>query len=382
MLVLKEPAATILTLFAIGAAGYLIGKIHICKISLGTAAIFLSGLVFGHFGAEIPSSVQMTGLTLFITAVGLSAGGTFWERLKQNGVQYVLLCLVIALTGAGLCTVIIKAVGIDTPVAVGMMTGAFTSSPGFGAAKEAVSESVEAVNRVAAGYGIIYPFGAVGKVMFVQMVPKIFKADMVRERRLIAVKPRESGRKPARKRIRIDAMGFFPMALAITGGVVLGAVQIPLPGGRAFSLGLTGGPLLMGLFLGHLGHIGPVSMEADKKMIGPVKELGLLLFFAGAGTEGGKSFVKILQMYGVRLLFFGLLLIFVPLVVGYFFSSKILKLPMLNGLGAMTASMTSTPSLAALIETAGTDDVVAAYATVYPIALVTLVLLMQVLAGL
>ena len=382
MFEMNASAVTILTIFAIAASGYLIGRVKICGVSLGTAAIFLSGLVFGHFGAEIPAVIQAIGLTLFITSVGLSAGGTFVERFKQNGKQYAALCLMIAFLGAVVCIGVIKFAGIDTPVAIGMLTGAFTTSPGFGAAKEAVAASSEAVTRVAAGYGIVYPFGAVGKVMFVQLVPKLLKADMEAERQRIAVKKKPKPSETGKKLIHIDSLGFFPMSLAIILGVILGSFAIPLPGGSRLSLGITGGPLLMGLFLGHLGHIGPVSLETDQRLIAPMKELGLILFFAGAGVEGGKSLVEILQMYGASLLFFGLLMIFIPLIFGYLFSAKVLKLPMLNGLGAMTASMTSTPSLAALITTAGTDDVVAAYATVYPIALVTLVLMVQFLAKL
>ena len=44
--------------------------------------------------------------------------------------------------------------------------------------------------------------------------------------------------------------------------------------------------------------------------------------------------------------------------------------------------MTCTPSLAVLIQAAGTDDVAAAYATTYPIALIALVFTVQLLVGL
>ena len=382
MFVLKEPAITILTVFAIAALGYLIGRIRICNIGLSTAAIFLSGLIFGHFGANIPSSVQMTGLALFITSVGLSAGPTFVERLRKNGKAYVVLCLATALTGSAVCAVLVRIAGIETPVAVGMMTGAFTTSPGFAAAKEAVSASAEAVTKVAAGYGIMYPFGSLGKVLFVQMVPKVLKADMEHERKLIAIKEKPAAGEAAGRLIQMDPMGFFVLALAIVCGILLGSVTVPLPGAGTFSLGMTGGPLIIGLLLGHLGKIGPLSLEVDKKILNPMKEIGLILFFAGAGVEGGKSLVPILKTYGILLPVLGLFLIFVPLCTGYILSTKVLKLPMLNGLGAMTASMTCTPSLAALIQAAGTDDVAAAYAATYPIALVTLVFVVQFLVKL
>mgnify|MGYP001121739445 CR=1 FL=1 len=43
--------------------------------------------------------------------------------------------------------------------------------------------------------------------------------------------------------------------------------------------------------------------------------------------------------------------------------------------------MTSTPALAMLVELSGTDDVAAPYATTYPIALINMVIVMQILAN-
>lgn len=380
MLILKEPATTILMIFSIAFFGYILGRIKICGISLSTSAVFLVGLVFGHFGAEIPSSVQMTGMAIFMASVGLSAGSSFLERMKKNGISYFIICMCTGITGSLICLALIWGAKIEMPVAIGMMTGAFTSSPGFAAAKEAVSASADAMTRVAAGYGIMYPFGALFKVLFVQAIPKFLHADMAYERSLIAINPvvkvSESGKEP----IDIAPMGFFALVTAIATGMLLGSIVIPIPGFGQFSLGMTGGPLIMGLLLGHLGHIGPVSVKLNASVINPLKEIGLILFFAGAGAEGGKSLMQILATYGIVLPILGLFLIFVPFFLGFLISRKVLKLPLLNGLGAMTASMTCTPSLAALIQTAGTDDVAAAYATTYPIAMINMVILVQLLA--
>lgn len=380
MLILKEPAITILMIFSIAFFGYLLGRIRIFGISLSTSAVFLVGLVFGHFGVEIPSSVQMTGMAIFMASVGLSAGSSFLDRMKKNGIAYFLICLCTAFTGSVICLALIWGANIEMPVAIGMMTGAFTSSPGFAAAKEAVSASAEAMACVAAGYGIMYPFGALCKVLFVQAIPKLLHADMEYERSLIAmpaiVKVSDSKKEP----IEIAPMGFFALVTAIATGMILGSIVIPIPNFGQFSLGMTGGPLIMGLLLGHFGHIGPVSLKLNPSVINPLKEIGLILFFAGAGAEGGKSLVKILTTYGAALPLLGLFLIFVPFFLGFLISRKVLKLPLLNGLGAMTASMTCTPSLAALIQTAGTDDVAAAYATTYPIAMINMVIVVQLLA--
>jgi len=379
MFVLKETASVIMLIFCIAAVGYLLGSIRIKGVELGTAALFLSGLLFGHFGVTIPGYIQTLGLIFFIAAVGMSAGPAFVERLKENGVAYIILCVSIVLTGSLICALIVSFTDIDKTLAVGMMTGAFTTSPGFAAAKEAVADNAQAVTVVAAGYGIIYPLGVVGKVLFMQIVPRIVHADMDKERFLIEVKSVKSQSGEKKQYKKLDALGLFPFALAVIGGILLGSFIIPIPGGGEFSLGTTGGPLLAGLFLGHLGHIGPFSMQLDKDATKVMKELGLLLFFSGAGTEGGKGLVSVLQMYGFQLLLFGLVFVIVPSVVGYYIGIKLLKLPLLSGLGAISASMTSTPALAILTKVAGTDDVAAAYAATYPFALISLVLAVQII---
>ena len=61
------------------------------------------------------------------------------------------------------------------------------------------------------------------------------------------------------------------------------------------------------------------------------------------------------------------------------FAKYVLKLSLLNNLGSLTGGMTSTPALGTLIGVAGTEDVAAAYAATYPIALIAVVLVSQFL---
>jgi putative transport protein len=68
-----------------------------------------------------------------------------------------------------------------------------------------------------------------------------------------------------------------------------------------------------------------------------------------------------------------------PMLVGYVIARKIFKMNLFNSLGSITGGMTSTPALGALITTAGTDEVVSAYAATYPVALVCVVLLVKIL---
>jgi len=57
----------------------------------------------------------------------------------------------------------------------------------------------------------------------------------------------------------------------------------------------------------------------------------------------------------------------------------VFKLSIFNNLGSITGGMTSTPALGALISTAGADEVAAAYAATYPVALVAVVLAAKIL---
>ena len=75
----------------------------------------------------------------------------------------------------------------------------------------------------------------------------------------------------------------------------------------------------------------------------------------------------------------GALMTLIPMIVGFLIAKYLLKLNLLNSLGSITGGMTSTPALGTLISTAGTDDVAAAYASTYPIALVLIVLASQLI---
>lgn len=183
MIQLNQTANTVILVFLIAALGYLLGRIRIKGIGLGTAAIFLVGLVFGHLGADLPEVLQTTGLVFFITSVGFAAGPGFLQRLRRNGGAYVVLCVSTASIGGCLCLLVIHLGGVEAPLAVGIMTGAFTTSPGFAAAKEAVAASASVV---AAGYGIVYPVGVICKVLFIQLIPQLLHVDMAHERALIA----------------------------------------------------------------------------------------------------------------------------------------------------------------------------------------------------
>ena len=363
---------SLMIIFTILALGYALGRIKICGLDLGTAGVLLVALVFGHFGVVLPDVVGDLGLICFVTAVGYIAGPKFFRNLKANATSYILIGLVTIISGALVCVGVIKLFDIPTDIGVGLMSGALTSTPGLAAAKEAAG-----VNA-AVGYGIAYPFGVVGVVLFVQLVPKILKTDMDAERaKFTAAATVKEESKKEKKRLVIDDMGFFSLAVAIVLGVILAKITIPLPGGGQFALGTSGGPLIAGLVLGHFGHVGPIAINTEKRVMECLREFGLALFLLGAGLEGGAGFVEVLKEQGAMLFVYGAMMTLVPMFVAYFFAAKILKLSVFNSLGSICGGMTSTPALGTLIRVTKTDDVAAAYAATYPMALILVVLCCQ-----
>lgn len=394
----KTMALVLFLIFAIIVIGYLVGKISIKGVTLGSAAIFIVALVAGHFlqyaldhidswneagnwGVIKPyfSMTQNLGLLLFVTSVGLIAGPTFFRNLKKNFKSYVVLGLVIIGSAAATCALItIFVPGMNSAMSVGLLSGSLTSTPAFAAAQEALA-GTELYNQVAVGLGVAYPFGVIGVVLFVQIVPKLMKADMDKERALLEEGEISEKIEAEKKLFDMDKFGIGAMGLTIMLGVILGSINIPLGNNQSFSLGTTGGPLIMGLIFGHFGRIGKLNLKVKKEVLSIFQELGLILFLIGAGVDGGREFVSTLGEFGPLLFLWGALMTVVPLLLGFVVAKYVLKMSLFNNLGSLTGGMTSTPALGALINVTGTSNVASAYAATYPIALIAVVLASQFL---
>ncbi len=264
--------------------GYLLGRIRIRGVGLGTAGVFIIALLFGvMFSTEIGQTItqtvagekvdisintlkvlETTGLVLFVGAVGLIAGPNFFKNFKKNFKFYILIGVVITLAGV-LATVICFFAGRGSAnsnqefmaVMSGIMSGALTSTPAFSAAKATAAtvasgagsalSVADAEALVSVGYGITYIFGVIGVVMFVQLIPKITGANMEEERAKIGVIHADEHIAP-KKRFEVEPQGLFVLALVIVSGILIGMIRIPLTqagfSGTHYSLTSTGGVLL------------------------------------------------------------------------------------------------------------------------------------------
>lgn len=364
---------SILIVFLIAALGYLIGSIKIAGLKLGNSAVLLVALVFGHFGMVVSSDLKNFGLMLFVCAVGFIAGPVFFDNFKKRAFAYIVLGIIIVVTGAVSAAVIIILFRIPTSLTLGLLAGALTSTPGLAVAGEVTQDSMAVV-----GYGIAYPFGVVGVVLFCQLIPKILKADIAEEAAKLQVSAAEEH--DGKKYKLIEESGFLIFCFAMVVGLLIAEIKIPLPGGMTFSLGTSGGPLIAGLFFGRFHKVKSYSFPVPEHTLDGFRELGLVLFLMGAGTSAGQGFVEVLKEYGAFMFVLGAVITLLPMLIGYFMARRVFKIEMFNALGSICGGMTSTPALGTLIDVAGTNNVAAAYAATYPVALITIVFVMQAIA--
>ena len=393
ILAVKSVVFLTFSVFAIAAIGYAIGRITIKGINLGTAGVFIVALVYGcflysrlsgnlvagetDFASDALKIVENMGLIFFVTSVGFIAGPNFFGNLKRNFKSYVMLGVVIIAAAAGTCIACIL-IGTNftdltheefRAILVGILSGALTSTPAFSASKAAVGADLEAL--VSVGYGISYLFGVVGVVLFVQIIPKVLKANMNEEVEKITAKEGEGRKKKNLILTEVDEFGFMAFSLAAIVGILIGSISY-----MNFSLTTTGWCLLTALVFGHYGHIGKISIVPKNSTLKMLRELGLMLFLIGAGVSGGAKFVEYFEpVYFL----YGAIMTILPMIIGFMVAKNVLKLPLLNNLGSITGGMTSTPALGTLINMAGTEDIASAYAATYPIALIAVVLASQLI---
>ncbi len=515
-------------LFLIITLGFLLGRIKIKGLSLDVSAIIFVALVFGHFGVSIPSDFQYLGLVLFIFTIGIQAGPGFFESFKKDGRVLASLATILIVTSGVITLLLVAFFHIDKNIAIGLLTGALTSTPGLAAAIDYTNSPLASI-----GYGVGYPFGVIGVILFIRFLPKLIrtsvskaekdqkeaeKADFpeIEKRNFIVENENIAGKTIGELRIRymtkavvsrvvhngiaatpsvdtvlyqgdlIKAVGtnealnrvellvgsettqeialdpnfdvrsvlvtnkevvnktlaqinllntynatitrirraginisptpasklqfgdklviasskanmgivarvfgddakrlsdtdILPVSLGIILGILVGKMSLSL-GSYDFSLGLTGGVLLVALVLSRIGKTGPVIWTMTGAANQLLRQLGLLLFLASVGTNAGANIVSTFQQYGFQLFILGAIITIIPMLVTVILGKLVFNINLLHLMGAVTGSMTSTPGLAAADSMTRSNSPSVAYATVYPVAMVLLIIVVQCLA--
>ena len=520
---------TYFSLFLIIAIGFAIGKIKIRGITLDISAVIFVALLFGHFGVIIPREFQEVGLVLFIFTVGIQAGPGFFQTFRKQGAGLVAVAVILITIAAFVTVITVWLFGIDYQLAVGLFTGALTSTPGLAAAIDSTGSPLASI-----GYGIAYPLGVVGVILFMRLLPGLLKTSVAQaekdiDQQLLKTYPeicnrhfvvenenitgktigdlqirsmtgasisrvlsggkamtpspgtvlrrgdmvRAVGSHQALEKVKfligsptdleiplgedyevqsilvtnkdvvnktigqlnlfsnynatitrvrrsgIDIVpngnfnirygdklliasnkenikavaaifgnqekklsdtNMFPIAAGIVLGILVGRIRISFGENLVFSPGLAGGVLFVALILGNLGKTGPViwTMSAAANQL--LRQLGLLFFLAAVGSHAGAEIVETYQVHGVRLIYAGALITFVPMLFSALIAHYLFRINLLTLSGTLTGGMTSTPGLAAIDSMTDSNAAQIAYATVYPVAMVLLIIIVQILA--
>lgn len=364
-------------MFVILGLGLIFGRIPFFGLKFGFAGVLVVGLFFGHYGFEVNSLVTDLGLVLFVAGIGFTAGPVFISNLKGKGVQYISIALASIAVGSILTLGMVKLANLSVPLSLGVFTGALTSTPGLGAAVEATQSNLASV-----GYGVAYPFGVLGVILFVQLSIRFLKLNPKEEAENFNQSLKQVDRKlDSDQSFKVDKQGFFAYFLAIMLGILIGRITIPFINGSELSLGNAGGVLISGLAFGHFGKIGKFSLDFPKETAQSFSDFGLILFYIGTGVSAGAGALAILREYGILLFVIGAVITLVSALAGFVVAYYIFKLNIVDALGAVTGAMTSTPGLGTVVDVTGEPNVAASYASTYPIALFFVVVFVQLLSS-
>ena len=178
----------------------------------------------------------------------------------------------------------------------------------------------------------------------------------------------------------LSEINLLSLNLGLALGVLVGLIPIPLPGGVVISLGMAGGPLLVGLVLGALRRTRGIVWTIPYSANLTLRQIGLTLLLAGIGVRSGYTFLtSFAASGGVQVFIAGalitLIIAFLTLLIGY----KVLKVPfglltgMLAGLGTQPAT------LGFGLQQADNELPNLGYALVFPVATITKVVVAQLL---
>ena len=185
-----------------------------------------------------------------------------------------------------------------------------------------------------------------------------------------------NGKEKNIKEVAMDVLSFSVVCLV---GYAAGSISIYLPIVKWFSLGSTGGVLIISLLFGHIGKIGPLTFRMSTATLSAIRDVALSLFLAIVGLEYGYETVASLAGSGATLALISFAAALMAYLAAYLVGRYAFKMNWIILSGAMCGGATSTPGIGAAIASTGTDEVAAGYGATYPFALLCKVMFVIIL---
>jgi len=189
-------ASPVLVLFLMLGIGLLVGNFKIAGVTVGAVSgVLVVGLLFGHIGLAIPTASHDIGFLLFIYCIGVQAGPQFIRVFREDGSRYAWLALLTAASAMALAVGLGQFFEFEPGLAAGVLAGALTSTPTLVAAQDAMSNLpnlgagmsvAEGLENLSSAYAITYVFGLAGLMVFLTLLPRILRIDIVEEARTLS----------------------------------------------------------------------------------------------------------------------------------------------------------------------------------------------------
>lgn len=182
-------------------------------------------------------------------------------------------------------------------------------------------------------------------------------------------------------RKKLQTPDLLPIFIGLAAGVLLGSFPFSVPGiDHPVKLGIAGGPLLVALVISRLGQIGGMLSYFPSSALAALRELGILLFLACVGLKAGDGFLDtLLSASGLTWMLWGLAITMVPLLLVGIYARKVMKLDMLTIWGLTAGATTDPPALTFAAASAPSNSAQIAYATVYPLVMISRIVCAQLL---
>lgn len=178
----------------------------------------------------------------------------------------------------------------------------------------------------------------------------------------------------------ISEVDVVTVGIGIALGLMLGKVQLSPWPGLHLTLGVAGGPLVVGLVLGRSVRTGPLTWSMPYSANLTLRQFGLLLFFAGVGTRSGAAFASTAPTWTGLLLFcvggFSTLLCTVTLML---VGRRLLQLNTPQLWGMVAGVHTQPAALSFAVERSGSEEPNASYAQSFPLATIAKILIAQII---
>jgi len=167
--------------------GLYIGNIKISGIAIGITGVLFSGILISYLNIPLNDEVihftREFGLILFIYAVGIGVGKSFFSSFKKNGLKYNAFTIIIVLLNVILTFTIFKIFNIEKTLMIGMYCGSVTNTPALGSAQNLAINYIDSskLAEISTGYALTYPGTIVALVLTMIILKIIFKKDIENE---------------------------------------------------------------------------------------------------------------------------------------------------------------------------------------------------------